>query len=108
MAGFNLDFTDVFEGPSNIRDGWYEVVIGRCNEDATPSGAEYTEFDLIIRNDVDQPHKNQHIFHKVWKARADNKYNMKSFNTIGKACRLRNGKTYKSFEELLQDFVNKT
>lgn len=108
MTGFNLDFTDVFEGGGKIEDGYYEVVVGRCNEDATPGGAEYTEFDLIIRNDVDQPSKNMHIFHKVWKAKADNKYNMKSFNTIGKACQLQNGKTYKSFEELLNDYVHKT
>ena len=107
MTGFNLNFDEVYEGNGKVEDGWYEVVVGRCNEDATPSGAEYTEFDLIIRNDIDQPSKNMHIFHKVWKAKADNKYNMKMFNTIGKACKLENGKTYKSFEELLNDFVRK-
>lgn len=107
MTGFNLDFTDTYEG-GNIEDGDYEVVIGRCNEDATENGAEYIEFDLIIRNDIDQKHKNQHIFHKVWKAKATGKYNMKSFNTIGKACQLQNGKSYKSLEELLNDFLRKT
>lgn len=103
--GFNLDFEDTFTG-GQIEDGFYEVIINRCNEDSTPNGAEYTEFDLIIRNDVDQPSRNMHIFHKVWKRKADNKYNMKQFNTIGKACQLENGKTYNSFEELLQDFNN--
>lgn len=106
--GFNLDFNDVFEGSGRIADGEYEIVIGRCSEGATPGGAEYIEFDLIIRNDVDQAHKNQHIFHKVWKAKDTNKYNMKTFNTIGKACQLQNGKTYKSLNELLDDYVYKT
>lgn len=106
--GFNLDFNDVFEGTGQISDGDYEVIVNRCSEDATPSGAEYIEFDLIIRNDVDQPHKNMHIFHKVWKAKADGKYNMKTFNTIGKACQLENGKSYKSLEELLKDYELKT
>lgn len=107
MTGFNLDFTDTYEG-GNIEDGDYEVVVGRCNEDATQNGAEYVEFDLIIRNDIDQKHKNQHIFHKVWKAKDTGKYNMKTFNTIGKACQLQNGKSYKSLEELLSDFYRKT
>lgn len=106
MTQFSLDFNDVHEG--GVKDGYYEVVVGRCNEDATKNGAEYTEFDLIIRNDLDQPHKNQHIFHKVWKSKKDNKYNMKSFNTIGKACQLENGKSYSGFDELLKDFVGKT
>lgn len=107
MSGFNLDFEDVYEG-GRIEDGEYEVVIGRCNEDATPGGAEYIEFDLIIRNDIQQKHQNQHIFHKIWKAKNTGKYNMKMFNTIGKACQLQNGKTYKSLQELLNDFYNKT
>lgn len=106
--GFNLDFNEVYEGNGGIKDGYYEVVVNRCNEDATPSGAEYTEFDLIIRNDLDQPHTNQHIFEKNFKAKATGKYNMTMFNTIGKACQLQNGKTYNSFEELLNDFVGKT
>jgi hypothetical protein len=108
MSGFSLDFNDVFEGQGKIVDGDYEVIINRCSEGATPGGAEFIEFDLIIRNDVDQAHKNMHIFHKVWKAKDTGKYNMKTFNTIGKACQLQNGKSYKSLEELLGDFYKKT
>jgi len=109
MAGFNLDFENVYEGNGGqVEDGWYEVVVNRCNEDATPSGAEYTEFDLVIRNDLDQPSKNMHIFEKNFKAKATGKYNMTIFNTIGKACQLQNGKTYNSFDELLKDFEGKT
>jgi hypothetical protein len=105
---FNLDFNDIYEGNGKIEDGYYEVVVNRCNEDATPNGAEYTEFDLIIRNDVDQPSKNMHIFEKNFKAKATGKYNMTIFNTIGKACQLQNNKTYNSFNDLLDDFVGKS
>lgn len=108
MTGFSLDFNDTFEGTS-VADGMYEVFVNKVKEDATPSGAEYTEFDLIIRNDVAaNKHKNVHLFHKVWKSKDTGKYNMKTFNTMGKAMKLPNGKTYKSFNELLEDFVNKT
>jgi hypothetical protein len=106
--GFSLDFADVYEGTGKIADGDYEVIVNRCSEGNTPGGAEYIEFDLIIRNDVDQLHKNQHLFHKVWKAKDTGKYNMKTFNTIGKACKLQNGKSYKSLQELLDDYVRKT
>lgn len=108
MTGFNLDFNDVFEGTGKVADGNYEIFVNNVKEDATPNGAEYVEFDLIIRNDFEQAHKNSHIFHKVWKAKVDNKYNMKTFNTIGKACQLQNGKSYKSLKDLLDDYVKKT
>lgn len=108
MAEFSLDFNDVFEGNGKIKDGIYEVFVNNVKEDATPSGSEYVEFDLIIRNDIQgQDFKNSHIFHKVWKTKATGKYNMKTFNTMGKAFRLENGKKYTSFQDLLEDFVNK-
>jgi hypothetical protein len=108
MTGFNLDFKDVYEGIGKVADGEYEVLVNKCEEGATPSGAEYIEFDLIIRNDFNQEYKNSHIFHKAWKTKADQKYNMKTFNTIGKACQLQNGKSYKNLKELLDDYVGKT
>lgn len=108
MTTFSLDFNDTFEGTTKVKDGFYEVFVNGIKEDATPSGSEYVEFDLIIRNDVmGNEHQNSHLFHKVWRAKATGKYNMKTFNTMGKAFKLQNGKSYQSFEELLNDFVNK-
>lgn len=106
MTGFTLDFENTFEG-GGIADGTYETVITLTGEDATKGGAEYAEFRLTVRNDIDQKHKNQIIFHKVWKSKETGKYNMPTFNTIGKFAQLQRGKTYTSFEELLQDFVGK-
>ena len=104
---FQLDFNDTFEG-NKVADGMYEVFVNGVKEDATPGGAEYTEFDLIIRNDVaGNKFQNVHLFHKVWKSKESGKYNMKTFNTMGKAMKLQNNKTYRSFSELLEDFVNK-
>ena len=60
--------------------------------------------DLIIRNDVPQPNKNSHIFHKVWRTKATDEYNPKTFNVIGKAAQLPNKKTYNTMEELFADF----
>lgn len=107
MAGFTLDFNNTFEGFQKIEDGLYEVVIDHATEDATPSGAEFTNFQMTIRNDLEQPHKNQKIWHRVWKAKATGKYNMTMFNTIGKAAGLQAGKIYNTFDELLEDFRGK-
>jgi len=107
MLNFHLNFNDIYEGQGKVEDGWYEVVVSRCNEDVTSGGAKYTEFELIIRNDIDQPFKNMHLFPKVWRSKKDNRYNMKMFNTIGKACQLQNGKSYAGLDELLNDFVHK-
>ena len=107
MAQFNLDFENVFEGFQKIDDGVYEVVIDHASEDATKTGAEFTNFQMTIRNDLDQPFKNQKIWERVFKAKATGTYNMMMFNTIGKAAGLQSGKTYNSFEELLEDFRGK-
>src|SRR5699024_1740848 len=107
MAQFNLDFENVFEGFQKIDDGVYEVVIDHASEDATKTGAECTNFQMTIRNDLDQPIKNQKIWERVFKAKATGTYNMMMFNTIGKAAGLQSGKTYNSFEELLEDFRGK-
>lgn len=107
MSGFKLDFNNTFEGFEKVEDGVYEVIIESAVEDATPSGAEHTNFTMVIRNDLDQPHKNQKIWHRNWKAKATGKYNMMMFNTIGKAAQLENGKSYNSFDELLNDYEGK-
>ena len=107
MTGFSLDFNNTFEGFQKIEDGVYEVVIDHVTEDATQSGAEFANVQMTIRNDLDQPHKNQKIWERIFKAKATGKYNMMMFNTIGKAAGLQSGKIYNSFEELLDDYRGK-
>ena len=107
MTGFSLDFNETYEGFDKIQDGTYEVISEKVNEDATQGGAKFTNFQMVIRNDIQQEHKNQKVWHRNWKAKETKKYNMIMFNTIGKAAQLQNGKTYKSFEELLNDYVGK-
>lgn len=109
MTEFKLDMEDVFVPKENVKieDGVYEAVIEKAHEDATPSGAEYINFWFRIRNDLNQPFKNQVVFNKIWKAKATNKYNFKMINTLGKSAQLENGKSYSSLEDLLADFIGK-
>ena len=105
MTNFTLDMNDTFEG--GIKDGKYEVVITKFEESATQSVTEFVDVRLTVRNDIDQPYKNQIVFHRIWKAKATGKYNMKFFNTIGAAAQLQQGKQYSSIDELFQDFLGK-
>lgn len=106
MTGFSLDFEKTFDG-GDIQDGTYEVIITQAIENANKNGTEFVDMRLTIRNDIDQKHKNQIVFEKLWKANATGKYNMTMFNTIGKAAQLQKGKTYNSLEDLLKDFLNR-
>lgn len=106
MTGFSLDFENTLDG-GQIEDGTYEVIITFAAEDATKNGAEYADFRLTIRNDINQKFKNMIIFEKLWKAKATGKYYMPMFNTIGKAAQLQKGKTYNSMKGLLDDYVGK-
>ncbi|EMK0855209.1 DUF669 domain-containing protein [Listeria monocytogenes] len=103
---FKVDHNDAFSG--GVENGTYEVVLYHANEDATKSGAEFINIDLIIRNDVNQKYQNAHIFHRIWKTKATNEYNSTALNTIAKAIQLPNGKDYNTINELLQDFLIKT
>lgn len=105
MTNFTLNMEDTFDG--GIQDGTYETVITKFEENATKSGTEYVDVQLTIRNDIDQKNKNSKIFHKIWKAKATGKYDMRFFNTIGAAAQLQQGKAYKSIEELFADFLGK-
>ena len=102
---FQLDYSDVNDG--QIKDGDYEAVIFTVNEDASPSGSEFINFDMIIRNDIEQQYKNSHIFHRVWKAKATGKYNINMIMRIAQAVGLPEGKSYNSFDDLLKEFHGK-
>ena len=105
MTNFTLNMEDTFDG--GIQDGTYETVITKFEENATQSGTEFADVRLTIRNDIDQKYKNNIVFHRIWKAKAIGKYNMKFFNTIGAAAQLQQGKQYSSIDELFQDFLGK-
>lgn len=103
---FKVDHNDIFT--NGVENGTYEVVLYNANEDATKSGAEFINIDLIIRNDINQKFQNAHVFHRVWKSKTTNEYNPTALNTISKAIQLPNGKDYNTVNELLQDLLTKT
>lgn len=104
MTGFDLDFSKANDG--NIQDGTYETVIAFVKEDANQNtGTEFINFDLIVRNDLDQKYKNSHVFHRVWRAKETGKYNQGMLMAIAKAAGMQDGKHYNSFDDFMHDFT---
>lgn len=106
MSSFKLDFSEVKDF-SAIPDGDYEIILNKIAEDASPSGSEYINFDLIIRNDIQQERQNAHLFHRIWKSKSENRYNKNMVMQAAKAFGLPDGKQYESFDDFLGDFVVK-
>ena len=103
---FQFDFNNKFEG-TGLKDGEYEVLIQNVVESATASGAEYIDMPLVVRNDVAQEGKNALIFHKIWKKKADGKYDVRSLNTIGYAAKMDPNKQYNSLQDVFNDLKGK-
>lgn len=93
---------------SLIEEGEYEVIVAKAFEDATPNGAVFINLHLQVRNDIDQKYKNRYIFASIWQSKQTGQYHPGMLNTIAKALRIENGKTYNSLEELLNDFIHRT
>jgi len=104
MAEIKLDFSDVSEGNRKIEDGTYEAVISSVGEDATKSGAQFMNFNMVIRNDIEQNFQNFHVWQRVFKSKETDTYPMRWINQIAKASNMENGKKYQSFKELMDDF----
>lgn len=95
-------------GFEDIQDGVYEVVISpTICENATKGGTEFIDCRLIIRNDVQQPHQNGVIFHKIWKSKETNQYVMGMIQQLAKFAQLPNGKQYQTLDPFFDDLRGK-
>ncbi|MGX2944193.1 DUF669 domain-containing protein [Enterococcus alishanensis] len=107
MTGFKVDYNEA-QDFSAVPDGDYEVVIFNVTEQATKNGAENLNFDMVIRNDLQQQRQNSHLFHKIWKSKETGKYNLGMVMSLAKSFGLPDGKEYASFQDFLNDFAFRT
>lgn len=105
---FEVNYEEASTGGGLVAAGDYEVVVAKAKEDITKNGAEYIYLHLIIRNDLDQAHKNQYLFGSIWKGKETGQYHKGILNAVAKSLQIENGKKYNSLEEMLGDFVRKT
>jgi len=106
--GFKVDYSNANSG--GVPAGVYEAVILAAFEDLSKTNKEFINMPLIVRNDVEQPCKNQRIFHRIYKKvdptqndAAHGGYPATQIDSISKAAGLANGKQYASLEEWLKD-----
>lgn len=64
---FKRDKSKTFKPFEVIPEGDYEVMTKTVDYNTTNGGTLYIDIPMVIRNDVEQECKNQHIWHAVWK-----------------------------------------
>lgn len=102
-----LDFSKVNDTNRRVEDGTYEVIIKKVDHDATDGGSEYRNFDLVIRNDIEQKFQNFHIWMRMYANKTTGDYSMAWIAQIAQAAGMENGKKYKSFDDLFDDFTGR-
>lgn len=107
MAFFKVDHDKASEG-GLVTEGEYEVVVFKAFEDAAKSGTQFINLHLIIRNDIEQKHKNQWLFGSIWQSKATGEYHQGMLNGVARALQIENGKTFNTLDELVGEFVGKT
>lgn len=106
---FKINHDEAFDEFGMVEEGEYEVVVAKALENVwQTTGTEYMDIQLIIRNDIEQAHKGQWLFYKIWKSKESGEFHSGMINTLAKALNLPNGKQYGSVQELLNDCHLKT
>ena len=97
-------------GYEALPTGEYEVFIAKAGENATPSGAETLQLDLIVRNDLvsvpalaatNGKYANRHVFMDNWKRKATQQYDTESFMYILQAVGVPAGTQVSSVESFI-------
>lgn len=115
MALFTTNYADL---TSNINeplpDGVYEFVIKSVRENATKNGAESIQFNLVVRNDLDQAlpetngkYHNRHLWVDEWRRRATNKYDTNNMMYFMKAAGIPEGTPINSMEDFYNKMIGK-
>lgn len=116
MSFITTDYSNLkTSGFEALPTGEYEVIINNAQEQATPSGAESLQLDLIVRNDVKNvpelaktngKYSNRHVFVDNWKRKATNEYDTASFMYILDAVGVPEGTPINSVNDFM-DLIRK-
>lgn len=110
---FKLDFSQINNNNNDkkefakIQDGTYEVIIDSAKQDATPSGADFLDIRLRIRQDFNQSFKNRIIFYRIWCSKKDGQYPAGMLNTLAKAAGLADGTEYADVDGYLKAILGR-
>lgn len=112
MTFITTDYSKIEKSGYNaLPTGEYEMVIAKAGENATPSGAETLQLDLVVRNDLTQvpglaatngKYSNRHVFMDNWKRKATNQYDTNGFMYILDAVGVPEGTPINSVDEFIK------
>lgn len=102
---FTVDYSQASEG--RIKPGKYEVLLTGWDAKETKTGTKYIELDFVVRNDIQQAHKNSHVWHKVWAKRGTTDYAIWAIITVAKAMQIPDGTSYGSLQDMLNALKGK-
>lgn len=110
MSLFTTDYSNTTSNRNEpLPEGDYEFVVNSVQENATKNGAEAVQFDLIVRNDLDQAmpdtngkYHNRHLWVNEWKRRKTNQYDFKNFQYFMKAAGIPEGTPIDTIEEFFK------
>ncbi|GAX07083.1 hypothetical protein IWT25_02431 [Secundilactobacillus pentosiphilus] len=98
-------------GYEPLPTGTYEMIINNAKENATQSGAETLQIDLLVRNDLDKvpelaetnaKYHNRHVFMDNWKRHSTNQYDLDGFQYILQAVGVPEGTPLKSIDDFIK------
>lgn len=106
------DLQDHSYGP--LPEGDYEFIIKNVSENATNSGAESIQFNLVVRNDLDQAmpetngkYHNRNLWVNEWKRRATNQYEVNNLMYFMQAAGIPEGTPINTMEDFFQIMTGK-
>lgn len=110
-----MNFKVDYDSANNlIAPGSYECRIVEAFTNATSGGTLFFSVRMVIREDVEQPHKGRIIFHRIWRKKEPTAedmtvdgYSFKQLMSLCRAAQLPNGKSYASLDELGNDLAGR-
>lgn len=88
----------------NIPNGEYEVEIFLLTLNASPQGAEFLDFNLLIRSDVLQPQQGTHVHVPLWRNQKNNSYDLNMMTVIAEACGIPDNLVFANLDEVIRAF----
>src|SRR5699024_3073771 len=104
MSVFEIDYSKAQEF-AKIIDGTYEVIVDKAVQNASQGGTDFLDIQFKIREDFNQPFKNNRIFHKIWISKETKKYPVGQVMNLAKQSGIPDGTKFNSLDDYLNMLV---
>lgn len=106
MTLFEIDYSKAQEF-AKVTNGTYEVIVDKAVQNASQGGTDFLDIQFKIREDFNQPFKNNRIFHKIWISKETGKYPVGQVMNLAKQSGIPDGTKFNSLDDYLNMLVGK-